>query len=591
MNQESTPEQEQCGFLVRAQDGNAQDGVPACLGAQAADERDGLRGDGGVERGEIALDAGENLALDGCGVSEPCGQSDLNRRTDGEKCVGQNLKPIQCGFRSRFRSGVLNNRGWRSFSNGKPGEFHLRQAENLADAADDEDRNGCRAREERVGIGGVNGFKRVVEKDLIDDERKAVSAADFKERVRLSLAGEMAGRVVGMDEDDGAGARRDGGLQRGEIKLPAVVVDERRQDEANGLGVGQIVKERITGRGDENLVAGVAEQAKQKAVCLAGAGGQNDSSRIEGDVSPGVVSGDGFSGAQLAARIGIVVERGGRSERLEQVARVTDSTARGIGDGKIENRQAATLGERAGERSGFRVPVGATGKPHGFRIARGSRGNAGETQRMSIRAVVFDYGMVLSGPPDAASRAELLRITGMDEAAFEALYWVDRHAYDRGELSGIAFWRKFAHDAGLALDEAALNELNGWDARMWTTENPAMMRWQKRLREDGFMTAILSNMGDAVLASIEANLAWVNGFDVRIWSYQHGCAKPEAEIYRLLLRELATAPEETLFLDDKRVNVEAARRAGIRALEFASVEQLRQDLISAGLDRALPLPE
>lgn len=209
---------------------------------------------------------------------------------------------------------------------------------------------------------------------------------------------------------------------------------------------------------------------------------------------------------------------------------------------------------------------------------------------MSIRAVVFDYGMVLSGPPEAAARAELLRLTGMDEAAFESLYWVDRHAYDRGELSGIAFWRKFARDAGLALDEAALDELNRWDARMWTTENPEMVRWQQRLRSDGFTTAILSNMGDAVLASLEANLPWVSGFDVHIWSYRHGCAKPEPEIYRLLLHELATAPEETLFLDDKRVNVEAARRAGIRALEFSSVEELRQDLISSRLDGELPLP-
>ena len=209
---------------------------------------------------------------------------------------------------------------------------------------------------------------------------------------------------------------------------------------------------------------------------------------------------------------------------------------------------------------------------------------------MSIRAVVFDYGMVLSGPPEAAARAELLRRTGLSEADFEALYWVDRHAYDRGELSGIAFWRKFARDAGLALDEAALDELNRCDARMWTTENPAMLGWHERLRAAGFATAILSNMGDAVLASMEANLPWLNDFDVRIWSYQHGCAKPEPEIYRLLLQELATAPEETLFLDDKQVNVEAARHAGIRALEFSSVEQLRQDLISAGLDGELPLP-
>jgi len=37
-------------------------------------------------------------------------------------------------------------------------------------------------------------------------------------------------------------------------------------------------------------------------------------------------------------------------------------------------------------------------------------------------------------------------------------------------------------------------ELNLWDARMWTTENPAMLAWQQRLKERGLLTAILSNM-------------------------------------------------------------------------------------------------
>ena len=32
---------------------------------------------------------------------------------------------------------------------------------------------------------------------------------------------------------------------------------------------------------------------------------------------------------------------------------------------------------------------------------------------MALRAVVFDYGIVLTGPPDADAWATLLRITGL----------------------------------------------------------------------------------------------------------------------------------------------------------------------------------
>jgi putative hydrolase of the HAD superfamily len=66
--------------------------------------------------------------------------------------------------------------------------------------------------------------------------------------------------------------------------------------------------------------------------------------------------------------------------------------------------------------------------------------------------------------------------------------------------------------------------------------------------------------------------------------------KPDPAIYRYTLVKLGTQPEETLFLDDKPVNVEAAREVGMRALEFSTVERMRDDLIAARLDDVLPLP-
>jgi putative hydrolase of the HAD superfamily len=198
--------------------------------------------------------------------------------------------------------------------------------------------------------------------------------------------------------------------------------------------------------------------------------------------------------------------------------------------------------------------------------------------------------MVLSGPPHLESKDALKRITGLSEEEFERLYWVDRHAYDRGELTGLEFWRKLAADAGLSLSEDEIAELNRHDSRMWTTENKETLAWVALLQARGFKTAILSNMGDSVLESIAGSFAWITSFDVLIWSYQHNLAKPEAAIYRLLLRRLGTAPEETLFLDDKLENIEAARELGIVGLQFSSVEQLRKDLIDSGIGDSLPLP-
>ena len=210
---------------------------------------------------------------------------------------------------------------------------------------------------------------------------------------------------------------------------------------------------------------------------------------------------------------------------------------------------------------------------------------------MALRAVVFDYGMVLTGPRDEEALAALHRLTSMSPERFEDHYWVNRHAYDEGKLTGLAFWERFVREAGVVGGSADLiEELNHWDARMWTTENPEMLAWQLRLKERGMRTAILSNMGDNVLANMQRTFDWLPRFDVLVWSYQLRMAKPEPAIYLHVLKELDVRPEEALFLDDKLVNVEAARALGMRALEFSTVEKLRRDLVAAGLDAELPLP-
>jgi len=209
---------------------------------------------------------------------------------------------------------------------------------------------------------------------------------------------------------------------------------------------------------------------------------------------------------------------------------------------------------------------------------------------LALRAVIFDYGMVLTDQRNAEAHAALLRITGLPLERFEALYWADRHAYDEGKLTGLEFWRKLSLDAELNLSLEAIQELNQWDARMWTTQNPVMLAWQLELKKRGILTAILSNMGDNVLDNMMREFDWLPRFDVLVWSFQLRMAKPDPAIYRHVLKELGVKPEEALFIDDKLVNIQAAQALGMLAIQFTNVAKLRDDLIAAGLDLVLPLP-
>lgn len=209
---------------------------------------------------------------------------------------------------------------------------------------------------------------------------------------------------------------------------------------------------------------------------------------------------------------------------------------------------------------------------------------------MALRAVIFDYGMVLTAPPDPTAWAELQRITRLKADQLHSLYWSFRHEYDEGKLTGYAFWQRLAHQAGLSLSAVDIESLNDWDARMWTVPNPPMLAWQQQVKRRGLRTAILSNMGDNVHARMIEKFSWLSEFDVLAWSYILGVAKPDEPIYRHVLGELTLNPDEVLFLDDKGPNIDKARSLGMLCHQFTTVEKLRADLIARGLDAELPLP-
>jgi putative hydrolase of the HAD superfamily len=211
---------------------------------------------------------------------------------------------------------------------------------------------------------------------------------------------------------------------------------------------------------------------------------------------------------------------------------------------------------------------------------------------LALRAVIFDYGMVLTGSPNQDAYDQMVRIMGVSVDAFEKLYWAERHPYDEGKLSGLRYWKNIVESAGLEerLGDEQVRELCLWDARRWTTQNPAMLDWQLKLKEAGLRTAILSNMGDAVEENIERELDWLNRFDARIWSHRLKIAKPDPAIYVEMLRQVDVKPEESLFIDDKQENIDAALALGMHAVLFTTVEKLRADLIEGGWQGSMPLP-
>ncbi len=209
---------------------------------------------------------------------------------------------------------------------------------------------------------------------------------------------------------------------------------------------------------------------------------------------------------------------------------------------------------------------------------------------MALRAVIFDYGKVLSALPDMDAHSALVEAAGVPDEIFEEHYWAHRHAFDEGTLNGQTYWQKVADGAAFELTPERLVHFHRHDSLMWSNLNAPMVAWARALQQHGIKTAILSNMGDVIHAHMQREFAWLAGFDHLTWSYELGIAKPDPAIYRHTLDKLGVAPEEALFIDDIPRNIAAARALGMDGIVFEDVAQIRGELTARGLEGAIPFP-
>ncbi len=201
----------------------------------------------------------------------------------------------------------------------------------------------------------------------------------------------------------------------------------------------------------------------------------------------------------------------------------------------------------------------------------------------TISAVLFDYGLVLTGPADPLARATMQQVLEAEDERVQAAYWRYRDAYDRGTLSGVAYWHAVAGDVGRTLDAKSLAALIAADNALWTQPNQVMIDWAARLQRAGIKTGILSNIGDEMETGILERFVWLGEFAHRTFSHRLGIAKPDAAIYLHAVQGLGVAAEEILFIDDRIENIEAARAVGMMAVQYVAQEGFVADMEALGL--------
>jgi putative hydrolase of the HAD superfamily len=206
---------------------------------------------------------------------------------------------------------------------------------------------------------------------------------------------------------------------------------------------------------------------------------------------------------------------------------------------------------------------------------------------MALRAVIFDYGMVLSAPADPVAHEQLVAIFGAPAETFEREYWAHRHAFDAGVFASRGYWQACAEGAGLSLTDEQIAKLIETDIRMWMGLDQDMVDWAVAVGEAGFRTGILSNIGEELVPPL-LKFPWIKSFTSKVWSWRVRLAKPDPAIYHHALNGLDVRADEALFIDDRQENILTARAVGMSGIIFRGIHELHHDLQAMGFAELLP---
>jgi putative hydrolase of the HAD superfamily len=191
-------------------------------------------------------------------------------------------------------------------------------------------------------------------------------------------------------------------------------------------------------------------------------------------------------------------------------------------------------------------------------------------------AVLFDLFGVIARPQSTPGQEMLAATAGVSAPAFWETYWALRVPYDRGEVTGSAYWRQVAAALGTTFDDDQITRLITADIGSWSAVDDDMVALVEQTAASGRRIALLSNIPEELAAHYEAHHRWLTHFDVVAFSCRTGYAKPVPDAYRWCCQALDLVPARILFIDDRVENIHAAEAIGMRTHLFLDPAQARQ---------------
>jgi epoxide hydrolase-like predicted phosphatase len=198
---------------------------------------------------------------------------------------------------------------------------------------------------------------------------------------------------------------------------------------------------------------------------------------------------------------------------------------------------------------------------------------------MEIKAIFFDLGNVLLALDWKKIFSRILQRSALSSEELGKRFVQTRYVqYELNQITTDEFFTDFKRVLEFQGSKEELQEITTHIVS--PIDNHIALA--KRLKAC-YRLGIISNTNQAHADFFEARYDFLDLFEVRIYSHEARARKPDRKIYDLALSSMKAIASQSLFIDDLKENVDAARDLGWRAIHLKKDTDLEHELRAFGV--------
>jgi len=101
----------------------------------------------------------------------------------------------------------------------------------------------------------------------------------------------------------------------------------------------------------------------------------------------------------------------------------------------------------------------------------------------------------------------------------------------------------------------------------------------EKLKKRNYKCYVLSNWSAETFVGMEDDYPFLNLFDGMVISGEDKLTKPDSAIYKLAINRFNLIPNETVFIDDKLVNIQAAQNLQLHTIHLTNPKNIELEIM------------